>query len=38
MCPSAALADVDEHEWIVVHCRKGVQDGDPLYQWPRDPH
>ena len=32
------LADVDEHEWIVVHCHKGVQDGAPLYQWPRDPH
>ena len=30
-------ADVDEHEWIVAHCRKGINDGDPLNQWPRKP-
>ena len=22
--------DIDEHEWIVSTCRKGVKDGEPL--------
>ena len=37
MCFVCMCVDVDEHEWIVAHCRKGVNDGDPLKQWPRSP-
>lgn len=29
-CHNSAHTDIDEHEWIVSTCRKGVEDGEPL--------